>query len=61
MTELRRDTTRLLRPVIDEGERLVVTERGEPCAEIIPLPALDLAEALRDLRAIGPVELPPRK
>jgi len=36
LTELRRDTSRVVRPVIHRGERVVLTEHGEPRAEIHP-------------------------
>lgn len=36
LTELRRDTARIVRPVIRSGKRVVLTEHGEPCAEIRP-------------------------
>lgn len=61
LTQLRRETTRIVRPVIHSGQRVILTERGEPRAEIIPPRKLDRAAALRDLIAIGPVEFLPRK
>lgn len=61
LTELRRQTTRFVRPVINGRGKLTVTEHGEPCVEIIPAPRVDRKAALEVLRAIGPVKLPPRK
>lgn len=60
LTELRRETTKVIRPVIHGGEVLTLTEHGEPCAQIIPLPKVDRLAALAALRAIGPVTLPER-
>jgi len=61
LTELRRDTSRVVRPVIHSGEKLTLTEHGEPCAEIIPVRKIDRKRALADLIAIGPVDFLPRK
>ena len=61
LTELQRKPGKLVRPVIHGGEKLTVTAHGQPCAEIVPLPRIDRDGALRLLREIGPVELPPRK
>jgi antitoxin (DNA-binding transcriptional repressor) of toxin-antitoxin stability system len=61
LSATRRETTRIVRPVIHSGQRVILTERAEPRAEIIPLRKLDRATALRDLIAIGPVEFLPRK
>jgi antitoxin (DNA-binding transcriptional repressor) of toxin-antitoxin stability system len=38
-----------------------LTEHGQDCAEIVPLPKIDRKAALEALRSIGPVDLPPRK
>jgi prevent-host-death family protein len=59
LTELRRDTSRVLEPV-RKGEKVTVTEHGQKLAEIIPV-KIDRKAAFEALRAIGPVELPPRK
>ena len=61
LTELQRQPGRLVRPVIHGGHKLTVTAHGQPCAEIIPLPRVDRDAALKLLREIGPVRLPPRK
>jgi prevent-host-death family protein len=39
VSELHRDTAKLLRPVIHDGEVLIITEEGQPCAKIIPFTA----------------------
>jgi prevent-host-death family protein len=61
LTELRRETSKVIRPVINGGEILTLTEHGQPCAKIIPVPKVDRLAALAALRAIGPVTLPKRK
>jgi prevent-host-death family protein len=61
LTELRRDTSRFVRPVIHGGEKLTLTEHGEPCAEIVPIRKIDRKQALADLIAIGSVDFLPRK
>jgi antitoxin (DNA-binding transcriptional repressor) of toxin-antitoxin stability system len=47
--------------VIHGGHKLTVTAHGQPCAEIVPVPRIDRDAALKLLREIGPVKLPPRK
>jgi len=61
LTELRRDTSNVIRPAIHAGQTVVLTEHGEPCAEIRPVRKIDRKQALQDLMAIGPVEFLPRK
>lgn len=61
LTELHRDTAKLVRPVIHGGRKLTLTDRGEPCAEIVPVEKVDRKAALKSLRSIGPVEMPRRK
>ena len=61
LTELRRETSKVVRPATHGAQTVVLTEHGEAVAEIRPLRKIDRAQALRDLMAIGPVELPPRK
>ena len=61
LTELRRETSKVIRPVIHGGEILTLTEHGQPCAKIIPVAKLNRLTALAALRAIGPVTLPKRK
>jgi len=61
LTELRRDTSNVIRPAIHAGETVVLTEHGEPCAEIVPVRRMDRKQALQDLVAIGPVDFQPRK
>ena len=61
LTELRRETSKVIRPVIHRGEVLTLTEHVQPCAKIMPVPKVDRLAALAALRAIGPVPLPERQ
>jgi prevent-host-death family protein len=61
LSELREHTDNVLRPVMSDGEKVILTKHGQPCAEIIPLQHLDRKAALALLRAIGPLDLPARK
>jgi antitoxin (DNA-binding transcriptional repressor) of toxin-antitoxin stability system len=35
--ELHNDTAKLLRPVIESGQTLIITDEGVPCAKIVPV------------------------
>ncbi len=61
LTELHRETARLIRPVIHGGQVLIVTEHGRQRARLTAIQTPDRKAALESLRAIGPVELPRRK
>ena len=61
LTELRRDTGKVLGAVIHAQERVKLTQHGETVAEIVPVKKVDRKRALHLLQKIGPVELPPRK
>ena len=61
LTELRRQTSKVVRPVIHSGKKVTLTEHGEACAEIVPLRKIDRRAACEALMAIGPVEFLPRK
>ena len=62
LTELRRHTSKVIRPAIHGGQRVTLTEHGQPCAEIIPTPGKVNRKALVELlRSMGPIELPARK
>jgi antitoxin (DNA-binding transcriptional repressor) of toxin-antitoxin stability system len=41
--------------------KVTITEHGQPCLEILPVPRVDRKAALAALQAIGPVEFRPRK
>lgn len=62
LTELRRETTKVVRPAMHGGKEVTITEHGQPMFKIVPVrPALDRAAALQALIAIGPVDFRPRK
>jgi prevent-host-death family protein len=62
LTELRRETTKVVRPAMHGGEEITITEHGQAMFKIVPVrPPLDRQQALRDLMAIGPVDFLPRK
>ena len=60
LTELRRLTTDVVRPV-RAGREVTITEHGEPFARIVPFRSFDRKAALKILRAMGPVNLLPRQ
>lgn len=60
LTELRRETSRILRPVIHASQSVVITENGRNIAAIVPMIAPDRKRAIKMLAAIGPVDLPGR-
>jgi prevent-host-death family protein len=61
LAQLRREKAKVVRSVIHGGEKLTLTEHGQPCAEIVPLRKIDRRAACQALMAIGPVEFLPRK
>lgn len=61
LTELRRETSKVVQPVIHGGETVILTEHGQQVAEIVPRRKVDYAQACKDLMAIGPVDFLPRK
>jgi antitoxin (DNA-binding transcriptional repressor) of toxin-antitoxin stability system len=61
LTELRRDTARVVCPVIPGGERLTLTDHGQPCAEIVPLRKIDRKALCQALIDLGPIDLLSRK
>ena len=60
LTELRRETSRILGPVIHASRKVVLTEHGREVAAIVPMVEPDRKRALQMLAAIGPVDLPRR-
>jgi len=60
LTELRRDTSRIIRAV-DAGKEVVLTEHGEARYKIVRTQKIDRKAAAAALRAIGPVDFLPRK
>ncbi len=61
LTELRRETSRILGPVIHASKKVVLTEHGRNIAAIVPMVVPDRKRALRLLASIGPVEMPERR
>ena len=61
LTELRRETSRILGPVIHASKKVLLTEHGRNSAAIVPMVEPDRKRALRLLAAIGPVEMPERR
>lgn len=61
LTQLRRQTRKVLRPVLQGARRVILTEHGEAVAEISPKSPPDRIRALELLRAIGPVKLAVRR
>ena len=61
LTELRRETGKVIRPVIHGGKAVILTEHGREVARIIPKRNIDRKGALALLKAMGPIELPFRK
>ena len=62
LTELRRETTKVVRPAMHGGEEVTITEHGEAKFKIVPVsPPVDYKQACKDLMAIGPVDFVPRK
>lgn len=63
LTELQRDTEKVLDPVIHAGQTVTLTDQGEDVAEIVPKRRLtpeDRKKAAALLRCLGPIDLPPR-
>lgn len=62
LTELRRETTKVVRPAMHGGQEVTITEHGKAMFKIVPVrPPVDRKAALEALRAIGPVDFKPRK
>ena len=61
LTDLHRNIAKVLRPVIHGKETVSLFEHGKEVARIIPVRSrADRQQALEDLLAIGPIELPSR-
>ena len=60
LTELRRDTTNVIRPALHAGQKVTLTEHGEPCAEIVPLRKIDRQALCQAIIDLGPIDLAPR-
>ena len=60
LTELRRDTSRVVRSA-DKGGEVILTEHGQPRYKLQRVKPIDRKAAATALRAIGPVDFLPRK
>jgi antitoxin (DNA-binding transcriptional repressor) of toxin-antitoxin stability system len=55
LSELHRETRRIVRPVIHAGEEVILTDFGKPVARIVPfMPAVTVSPA--DARASGTLD-----
>jgi antitoxin (DNA-binding transcriptional repressor) of toxin-antitoxin stability system len=61
LSELHRETAKIIRPVIHGGKTLTLTDRGQDCAKVIPIPKIDRKAAWKAIKEIGPVNIKPRK
>ena len=61
LTELRRNTSKVIRPAIRADKKVTLTEHGEPCAEIVPVRKMNRRALCEAVMAIGPVNFLPRK
>ena len=61
LTQLRRETSRILGSVINASQKVLITEHGRKIATIVPIVEPDRNSALQMLTAIGPVEMPDRR
>jgi len=60
LTELHRKTGEILGRVKQGGQKVIVTDQGKACAQIVPRGG-DRKKAMALLASIGPLDLPPRK
>ena len=60
LTQLRRDTTKVVRPAL-QGHEVTITEHGEARLKVVAVQKLDRRQACEDLMTIGPVNFQPRK
>lgn len=62
LTELRRETTKVVRPAMHGGQEVTITEHGQPKFKVVPVrKPIDRRAACEALIAIGPVKFLPRK
>ena len=57
LSQLRRETIRILGPVIHASQKVLITEHGRKIATIVPIVEQDRKRALQMLTAIGLVEM----
>lgn len=60
LTELRRNTSRVVRAA-DDGQEVILTEHGEARYKLQRIRRVDYQAAAQALRDIGPVNFLPRK
>lgn len=60
LTELRRDTSRVVRAA-DKGQEVILTEHGQPRYKLTRVRKFDRKGLLQALRDLGPIEMPSRK
>ena len=60
LTELRRDMKRVIRAA-ESGSPVILTEHGQPRFKLTAIKPIDYKAALAALKAIGPIEIPPRQ
>ncbi len=60
LTELRRETGRIIRAA-EKGARVILTEHGEPRLTLSAVKPIDRKAAAAALKAIGPVDIRPRR
>jgi antitoxin (DNA-binding transcriptional repressor) of toxin-antitoxin stability system len=58
LSQLRRETIRILGPVIHASQKVLITEHGRKITTIVPIVEPDRKRALQMLTAIGLVEKP---
>ncbi len=61
LTELHRNTSEVMEPVLNGGKSIILTNHGKPVAEIKPRKPIDRQKLIAALRALGPIELPARQ
>lgn len=61
LSQLARETSKIVRPVIDGGKKVTLTVHGEARAEIVAIPKVDRRAAWKALMGIGPIDIKSRK
>jgi len=61
LSELQQNTEKVVRPVIEGGKTVDLTDQGEVRAKIVPIPKIDRKAAWDELVKLGPLKIAPRK
>jgi antitoxin (DNA-binding transcriptional repressor) of toxin-antitoxin stability system len=61
LSELQQNTEKVVRPVIEGGKTVDLTDQGEVRAKIVPIPKIDRKAAWDALVKLGPLKIAPRK